>query len=348
MKKYTLKALLSIVAILLLLLSSACSSDNNPKNEAKPTTNEQNEQNEQNVKSKIEANGVVIALDEKSIDIDFPATIKTISVKDGQRIKKGDTILTLDIKDYKNQIKTKELELAGLKQIYNTIKANMDNGTDAELNKLKNSLANTQNNYNKCLKDYETNQELFKKDSISKSELDNSQIVMDEKKSSIEDIKFQIEKYNQDCKNDLNERSSQIKVKESEIFNMKDKLVKSFLKDSTIICESDNSLVTNLQVVTGQIIDNNIAIAKIINLDSLVILADVDETEIRDIKIGSEASIIPIADKTKKYTGKIKRITDKAIVKNGETFVQIEIEISDKDNLLQIGYNVDVIIDEKK
>ena len=80
------------------------------------------------------------------------------------------------------------------------------------------------------------------------------------------------------------------------------------------------------------------------DLDTLIIEANVSEEFIKDIKIGSKVDIILLADSSKEYKGTVSKISNMAIKENGETVVPIEISVDNKDNFLRPNFNVDVKI----
>ena len=63
-----------------------------------------------------------------------------------------------------------------------------------------------------------------------------------------------------------------------------------------------------------------------------------------DVKEGARVKIIPLADKTKSYTGEVEVIQKRAVTSNGETNVYVKISIKDNDGFLIPGFNVDVEI----
>lgn len=94
--------------------------------------------------------------------------------------------------------------------------------------------------------------------------------------------------------------------------------------------------------------DPNTKAFTIVNLDSLLIEANVVEEFIRDVDLGSRVKIVPIADRTKEYTGKVIFISQIAFNNNGETVIPVRISIDNLDSFLLPNYNVDVFIDVKK
>lgn len=59
----------------------------------------------------VEAYGVVKSADVRNVTIDFTASVEEVNVKNGQKVKKGDTLMTLNIDELKAMIKDKESDL---------------------------------------------------------------------------------------------------------------------------------------------------------------------------------------------------------------------------------------------
>lgn len=111
--------------------------------------------------TKIEIEGIVTVEDKMEFNLEFPATVVEVHVKDGEQVKAEDVLLTLNLDDYRSQITQKENELkvyeielkelsevlypqnAYITQISNNIKQKqeqLEQGTDQDIKKLENSL----------------------------------------------------------------------------------------------------------------------------------------------------------------------------------------------------------------
>ena len=76
-----------IIVALLLLMAMGCD---------KKTEIQVNKPETEN-KHAVEVFGTIKALDEKNIMIDFPAAVEAVHVRDGQRVKVGTPLVTLNI-----------------------------------------------------------------------------------------------------------------------------------------------------------------------------------------------------------------------------------------------------------
>jgi multidrug resistance efflux pump len=63
----------------------------------------------------VEAYGVIKASDVRDVSIGFNVSIDRITVKNGQKVTSGDTLMVLDTQDYEVQLKGQECDLAILK-----------------------------------------------------------------------------------------------------------------------------------------------------------------------------------------------------------------------------------------
>ncbi|WP_027622196.1 HlyD family secretion protein [Acetivibrio clariflavus] len=333
--------------------------------------------------------GVVKANDVKDLFIDFPVLIEDIHVKEGQKVKKGDAIITINYEDYKNQIKSKEIELYSLKrELENSqlelennqqelIKLQKDlhelqdylsNGNHSDLVKLSNDLDNANSDYEASLKELKINEELLKKGAISQDELDSYKKKVDNYKKQVINLEAALKK----CKNDLQKEVDNLKLSikqkseliencrdksiyedklkyiENSIKLMNDKVNKSYIIQNTIVSDVDNAIVYGLNCVKGESVQNSKRLFSLVNINSIVVEANVPEEFINDIKLNSEVTIIPQADKTKEYKGKVTYISNIASSENGETTVMIEANIDNNDGFLMPNFNVDLKISKNK
>lgn len=253
------KTILVLIAGLLIITAIGCD-----KKDIKETSSVQVSSSSRNENS-IDAFGFVKSKEVKDIVLDFPASIEKISVKEGQKVNKGDVIAELNIDDYNAQIKSKESELTLLKE----------------------------------------------KDGSTKGE-----------KATAEAL-------------------------ENEINVMKSKLNKSYIKDNKIICDVDKGIVYDFNCTLGDTIKPGVKILSVLNSNNIVIQANVSEEFIALVKDGAIADIIPAAAKGIKYTGKVTYISNKAVQKNGETTVPVEITLDKTDGLMP-DFNVEVNISAGK
>jgi multidrug resistance efflux pump len=330
----------------------------------------------------VDSFGVIKSNSIKSITLEVPALVDEVIAQNGQKVKKGDPLIKLNLSEYKQQIAEKESELKSAKldlakqqknvQVLNgeisKKSSSLKSSADPQFAKLSNDLAAARDLYNKEKADYLVKEELFKANAISKTEIDESKKQLDERAKAVKDIEYQISslKYSkqteiEDLKTDYTQQNAvssdklsssdiladKITLLEQQINLMKDKLNRGFINNDTIISEFDNAVVYDISCTSGDVLNPSTKLLTILDLDDLVVEADITEDFIKDVKVGADVKIVPQADKTKSFKGKVLRIADKAVVKNSETIVPVQISILDKDALLMPDFNVDVNINIK-
>lgn len=374
-----------VLFIGIVFLTASCNKQNEPNNRADNSVAQEN-----NI---VEAFGTVKANYIKNISIDFPAFIRKINVKDGEKAKAEDVLVELDINDFKTQIENKEHELniekMELEVLQNSIhaekkelerlekelatkKLEFENSTDSDIKRAINDIKNAEDLYSKALKDLDIKTQLYNEGCIARHELDEFKKYVDEKDKQVKDtvlalgslrklkqkeldqLQTLVEQKEAQLKGNTSNdvirvgiRKEKIALLESECKAMKDKLNKSYLKEKYIVCNIPNGLVYDIGYEEGDQIVLGLQpkkVLSIMDLKSILVQADVPEEFIKEVRTGADVLIIPEADKSRQYKGKILKIYDKAVEENGETNIKVDISIENPDGLLRPGCNVDVSI----
>jgi len=340
MKGKNIKILLLIILLLTALISTGCSKKTEKEEAVANTVIEANT---------VEAFGVVKALDERNILIDFPAQIEKIEVKEGQLVKKDSTLLTLNIDGYLRLIENKEHELKILElekgKLEKRIYGNLRN--DPQIKRLIGNLEYTQKVYNQTKEEFISKERLYKEGAISKEDYENFRLKLSEIENAVNDARFNLE-INSNLKEgelkDLSIKNQSLEILKNEILDLKEKLNKSYINNNNIICDVNNGIIYDISYKEGDIVSEERKLFSIIDYNNIIIEAEIPEEFIKDVHLNSDAVIIPLADKSKEYYGKVTYISSKGIIKSGETVIPIEITLSKKDDFLLPNFNVDVSI----
>lgn len=323
-----------IVLLLAIAISCTAAACGTAEAETAPAASEA-----ETVRQTVEAFGIVVASEMKNITLDFQAPVETMHVIEGERVKSGQSLVTLDIMDMENMIAEKKLSLSASKNnVERLLKGN-------DLNKLQNDLKNAKAIYSKSSEELKTKEQLFTAGSISQSELDSFKKVVDGDEKAVQDISYAINSLKNSKGQENEQQSLEVSVLEADLKLLEAKLSKPFLKGSDVICNVNNGIVYEIGYSEGDIAGPQKKLLSIMNADSLEIEADIPEEFIKDVRIGSTVTVTPVADKTRSYTGKVSYIPGRAVDQNGETQVVVRIKLDDVDEFLLPGFNVDVLID---
>jgi multidrug resistance efflux pump len=306
----------------------------------------------------IEAFGIVKAEESKYVTIDLPAEVLDVLVEEGQRVKLNDTILILDTSQYELQIQEKksELNIARLEQkrITKNLEEFSSGLNDTEIKKLQNDLDYAKKLFEQSVEDYNSNELLYSEGVISKDAFDKFKIIMEEAKNKTELIEYELQQAIKQNKKEIESESDMLEIKaehilqlENVIADLESKLNKPYIMGRQIVSEFENAAVFNIAYASGDKTDASKKSFGIVNLNKLVVEADIVEEFIKDVQIGATVRIVPIADRAREYEGKVMYISQIAFNKNGETVVPIKISIDNADSFIMPNYNVDVFIDVK-
>jgi len=228
-----------------------------------------------------------------------------------------------------------------------------------------NELNLAKNAYEDAKKDYEKQKILYNQGAISESDFEDMKRKLEHSKNNVESLNLSIESLKNIKQKEINEleksldltsaninssnigeaiQNQKINSLKSELDSLKEKINKTFIKEDKIVSDIKNAVVYEIGYQEGDIIDQSKKVLSLLDLDTLIIEANVSEEFIKDIKIGSKVDIILLADSSKEYKGTVSKISNMAIKENGETVVPIEISVDNKDNFLRPNFNVDVKI----
>jgi len=312
-----------IIVTLLLLMAMGCDKKteipvNKPETETKHT---------------VEVFGTIKALDEKNIMIDFPAAVEAVHVREGQRVKAGTPLVTLNISELDAAIRKKAAELC-------VARLELDkNNYDAELKKLANELRYQEELYKKA-------EILYAAGALPQYQLEEDYYnSIAGRREHVEELKLALNNLENEQESNLKINNEKIAVLELELKTLRDKLNKSYLINNDITADIANALVCDIGYGPGDVVNNEKKLLSIINLDSIFVQADVAEEFIKDIRLDAPVTIVPVADKSRAYSGRVVRIADKAQQINGETTIAVDIAIEKPDDFLRPDFNVDVSID---
>ncbi len=277
----------------------------------------------------IEAFGIVKAKESKVIAIDFPAWVEKILVKEGQNVIKGTPLINLNIDDFDTQIRAKEHELRAA--IF-------------DLRKSKKNLREAKEDYDRAQKELAIKENLMKEGIIPRKEVEEYREIFKGKVKAITDLQLSLN--GREGQSAIHIKKQKIAILELELERMRSKLDQSFVHKNVIISPI-NGVISEISYSEGEMVNSEKGLLTIINRDNLVIDASVSEEFIRDVKIGAPASILPVADSTRKYKGEVSAIAGMATKQGGETSIAIEIRILNPDEFLKPFFNVDTQITKR-
>lgn len=307
----------------------------------------------------IEAFGIVIAADIREIVLPFPAVIEKLHVTEYQKVGAGDVLVTLDLTEYRSRIAEKEREMkllqdeiAKSRQSYENEQDQLDNNRYPDIKKLLFELTCATEELEKNLQKLSVKESLYESGAISQQELADFENQVNNHIDGVKDIEHSLEllKYQKQreltkLQDALLQNTNKLSLLSAELEGLSNKLLASFMKNNQIVSGVSNGIVCDIDFLPGDYVNPQSKILRIMNFDSLVIEAGIDEQFISNVKKDAKVHIIPEADRSHTCTGKVCFISSAAENMNGETTVPVVISIDDPDGFLLPNFNVELMIE---
>lgn len=362
------------LAVVMLTAFTGCNNGNTQESSEPQVSQESTQNNDLVVWGEVKYN------DEYQINIDFPATVKSVNVKEGDVVKKGQVLVGLNTDDYQADLKKSKVqvnsskatlnqqdqaalksEIAVLKKQINYKTTELQNETKPELQLLQSSLTRAKKEVSDAQKDVDKYQSLYSSGVISQSELEKYQDVLNAKQKAESDVENNIAKSKRTLQEELDTLNSTLKYKQTQLNQQTDtadaaqidfdeltgKANKPYLSGNNIVSSLDNGIVKEINVVNGSSVGIQYAPQKVISLidrGSIYVSAEVPEEFVSQISMDSKVTIISTANKNLKIEGTITQISNTAVEKDGDRIVKVQVKPNDSGNILKPGYTVDVKI----
>lgn len=325
------------------------------------------------------------------INIDFPAVVTDVKVKEGDRVSLGQELVALDMSEYTGMMDKLRVQLrageAGMKavqqdtaalsadiaQIQKDIKTKteeLSKGTNADLEILQRALVLAKKELENAQKDAEHYRELYEAGSVSKDVLDQYIVILDQREKALSDIESNIRKTKNALQTELDQLNILLKSKQAQLDQiensnlantqrqdssietaridletLKRKGEKDYLDKSSIVSCVQNGIVQNIGVINGTILgvqNMPTRVMQLIDADTIVVSAEVDEEFIRDVELGGTVTIVPASDISLSIPGVVTHIANLAVEKDGKRIIKVEVKPQDPDGELKPGYSADV------
>lgn len=279
----------------------------------------------------ITTTGTVVSLKTSNVTTSLQYTVKSIEVKVGDEVKKGDVIATLDTTQLEKQIenakeniekqeKSAKISYNSAKQSYTNAKSEYESAKDA-LSSAKSSLekAKTANNAN------DVNTQNTSSYDKAKEEYNNAKSALQQAKSSYEQAKTQLEQAKDEFENASDD---------SELEELEDNLAACTLK------AGQSGTVTALNATVGSSCKDTVA--KIQDTSKLGIDITIEEADINSAQVGMNCKITTDAsDET--YTGTLTQI-DPTATDSGTFGATVTVDGSASELKIGINASVEIIV----
>lgn len=263
----------------------------------------------------ISLSGTVAPREEVTLSAPFPAAIKKKNFFYGQRVKRGDILLTLDTTEIQSQMR--DARSAFIKA-GKRLKELQSWTSGPEMSKARRDLSQCQSRLQRAKQTMEDNKILLDKGIIPATEYENSQ-------HSYEDTKMQLLSAQESLESIMRQGDDETReIARMELANAKAKYEQLQHKLSLAVVRApvsgiairpttqNNEKVKDLE--TGASVQEGQALLSVGSLEGLSIMAKVDELDINNLQVGQKVAVTGDAFPGISLEGKIVHLSSQALV----------------------------------
>jgi HlyD family secretion protein len=241
--------------------------------------------------------------------------VVAINVREGDTVRKGQTLIILQSKEVEDSLEETEYKLAKLVRERQRLVFNQNN--TQTINRQKIDWQQHQKEY--VTQDLKTKEDLYRAGAISKEEYDAEQEKYLMAVNNLVDAQAELDSANKEVE-------FKLKDNEAEILFLKNKgiLLRNQLKACNIFSPFDGKVI-ELKAEIGSNITIHSDLIKVADLKQPVVKVKISENKIERVQVGQHA-VISIGDH--KYHGKVHKIEGKAIEATESTDLAINTEVS--------------------
>jgi membrane fusion protein (multidrug efflux system) len=297
--------------------------------------------------------------------------VSKVYIKDNDFVKKGDTLFTIDKRDYELKIEEANAALIGAEGSFEVSKEDINSAlasisvSDANVQSAYGNIETAKIRLGRINSDYERYNNLYKKHSITKQQYEQALAAKQEAESQVRILEQQ-QKASSFQKSVI-EAKSRVSNKQTEVAAANIKRAKAMLDAAklnltyTVVTAAIDGQVSKIDIQPGQLVQAGQSLFYIINNNEAWVVANFKETQLNKMVIGQKVTVKVDAYPDYDFEGKITSFSpatgsrfsllppDNATGNFVKTIQRLPVKISldstndiEKIKLLRPGMNVDV------
>lgn len=295
--------------------------------------------NEKHLMEKVPASGYVVAEDRESVISEVTGTVKKIRVHMGDKVTAGQVLMELYIPNADQKLAEAKSQLASAESaLYQA----GSGGQTAEEVSAQSAFTQAESTYKQDKDDLEREQVLFQNGIVAQTDLEKAQAAFNKSKAAYDKAEADLQRAQDAAPVYLQSLQAAVDSARKQL-----ELVKKQTAQQGLICSRDGQ-VFSITAKQGDQISVNSQLLTIGNLATLIIQADVPESEAGKIKVGQAVEISGNAFQGDKYQGQVTQVGMEVVTKTKksqdvDTFLPVIVGVEGATRLLP-GYNVDLEI----
>lgn len=304
-----------------------------------------------------------VEADQIDVSPEISGTIQLVSVKDGEAVKKGQILMTLDTSDYTIQLEMarKGLELARLKEsdLKDGNSQNQVRQARASRDSVSEQISGSARELEYLRKDYTAMKALFDAGAASQTELDTAQRVLDREQAKYDGLLRQKEAL--DAALALAEEGATVQVKSSatldvELRQLDIQEMERVISKGTLYSPTDGT-IQSVNYQAGERVAPGARAVTMVDLSRMEVRIYVPEKQLNRVRTGMQVHFTDEFLKEKNIQGAVTYISPQAefTPKNIESkeskqemVYEVRVDIKDTTGTIKPGMFLDVALEEGK
>lgn len=228
-------------------------------------------------------NGRTKVSNEVAVTAEMAGTVEKVYVSEGQKVQKGDTLLTIEGTDTNKSIEQARVSLDIAKTSYEN---SLGGNTTSQINQLENAITQAQMNYDEALRNYEIYKELFEAEAVAEDQFNKIELSLKQAEQALNTAKQSYET----TTNEVIPGSQELAKKQVDQAQVAYDNAVSNLSKLTIKAPSSGT-ITAMNFDTGEMISQGGPAFIISNTNTLDVQIQVTETERSQFKEGDQVSV---------------------------------------------------------
>ncbi|KJR49464.1 putative Co/Zn/Cd efflux system membrane fusion protein [Desulfosporosinus sp. I2] len=271
--------------------------------------------------------GIIDANEKAGITTKISAKISDISVDVGSVVKKGDKLISLDVKDIEAQVAQAQ---AGVSTAQANLVKMQSGARPEQIAQAQTLLDSTKTAYTNAKNNFDRNQQLANAKIISQAQLETAQTQLSAAEAQYNSAQDQLDMLTKgETKEALNVLQAQVNQAQAAL-----DLAKTQLAYGTIVSPVSGT-VSAININVGELASPGVVLLTVINVDSLYIKASLPVGFMESVKVGQEVVVKVTEIPDKEFSGKVSFIDP--VIDSRSKSVLVKITVNNPDLVLKPG-----------
>ena len=293
---------------------------------------------QQDIFQTITLSGQISACSHSKVTSTVSERVIDVNCKTGQKVAKGDVLVTLDAKTVKLALLQAR---ASQRQVARELQKLRNGSRPEEIQAAQADLENTESAYGITKIEYDRQSSLYKQEAATLQAFQDAESKFNQAKAAVKSAQAQFELIKQGPRQeDIQLGESALELAEIAVKQAEDRLNDHYIKAAF------DGVVTKRLVDPGDIADFNMPLFELMDIDKVYLDLPVSELNISTVKVGNQISFLADSWPGRSFTGIVDEINPKADMSDRTFTVRVLINNPDHELLPGMFARAELVIDK--